>query len=260
MMALNFPTQADLKLENAPLAEVVCQVRFPPILRISAEEPTAFQDLVRDSFPLVDLEHAFVLRLPGPGANETPSAEPKASIYRFHTPDKQTTISLAADFYALSTMAYTHWGEFARLLDMTHKAVEQVYRPAYATRIGLRYINRLTLRNTGAETVGDLLSILRPELTTHIHNQAWGEAIEMRCRLVLPDDQARLTMTTVLETQTDDSAFVLDLDYFEEGRLDLDHMIERCTHYNQAIYRAFRWALLDDRLEVFKPLSKDHSI
>ena len=255
-MALNFPAQPDVQLENAPLAEVVCQVRFPPILRINAEDPTAFQERIRDSFPLVDLEHAFVLRVPGPGAKEIPSAEPKASIYRFHTPDKQTTISLAADFYAVSTTAYTHWGDFAHLLSMVHEVVVQVYRPSYATRIGLRYINRLTLGNTGCQTIADLLSILRTELTAPIRNPAWGEAVEMRCRLVLPDGPARLTMGTVFETQGDGPAFVLDLDYFEEGQFGLTGLIERCTCYNEAIYRAFRWAIWDDKLEVFKPRVK----
>ena len=258
-MALNFPIQPDVQLENAPLAEVVCQVRFPPILRISAEEPTAFQERIRNSFPLVDLEHAFVLHVPGPGANDAPSAEPKASIYRFHTPDKQMTISLAADFYAVSTTAYTHWRDFARVLGMVHEAAVQVYRPAYATRIGLRYINRLTLRNTGCETIADLLGVLRAELTAPIRNPAWGEAVEMRCRLVLPDGPARLTLGTVFETQGDEPAFVLDLDYFEEGQLDLAGLIERCTRYNGVIYRAFRWSIQDNKLEIFKPRMKELS-
>jgi len=258
-MSLNFPSKSDVQLENAPLAEVVCQVRFPPILRISAEEPTAFQERIRDAFPLVDLEHAFVLRVPGPGAKETPSAEPKASIYRFHTPDKQTTISLAADFYAVSTTAYTHWRDFARVLGMVHEAAVQVYRPAYATRIGLRYINRLTLQSTGCQTIADLLSVLRAKLTAPIRNPAWGEAVEMHCRLVLPNGPARLTMGTVFETQGDEPAFVLDLDYFEEGRLDLGGLIERCARYNEVIYRAFRWAIREDKLEIFKPRMKDLS-
>jgi uncharacterized protein (TIGR04255 family) len=258
-MVLNFPAQPDVQLENAPLAEVVCQVRFPPILRISAEEPTAFQERIRDSFPLVDLEHAFVFHVPGPGATDTPSAEPKATIYRFHTPDRRTTISLAADFFAVSTAAYSHWHDFARLLEMAHAAVEGVYKPAYATRIGLRYINRLTFSNTSSKTINDLLRVLRDELTAPIHHPAWDEAVEMRCRLVLPDGPARLTLGTVFETQGDEPTFVLDLDYFEEGQLDLAGLTERCSRYNEAIYRAFRWAIRDDQWDLFKPRKKEQS-
>jgi len=258
-MSLRFPLQPDVQLENAPLSEVVCQVRYPPILRISTEEPTAFQERIRDRFPLVDLEHGFVLRLPRPGAKEAPAAEPKASVYRFHTPDEQTTISLAADFYAVSTTAYTHWGDFTRVLDLAHQAVEQLYRPAYATRIGLRYINRLTFQNTGCQTVDELFGVLRAELTAPIHNPAWGEAVELHCRLVLPDGPARLTIGTVFETPEDGPTFVLDFDYFEEGRLELDRLIERCTCYNDAIYGAFRWAVRDDKLEIFKPRTKESS-
>ena len=258
-MPLNFPVQSDVQPENAPLAEVVCQVRFPPILRIRAEEPTAFQERVRGQFPLIDLEHAFVLHVPDPGAKETPSAEPRASIFRFHTPDKQTTISLAADFYAVSATVYSHWRDFARVLDMAHQATMQVYRPSYATRVGLRYVNRLTFQNTRTQTIDELLGVLRRELTAHIHNPAWGNAVEMRCRLVLLDGPARLTVGTVFEAPEGEPAFVLDLDYFEEGQLNLDSMIERCTRYNEAIYRAFRWSIRDDKLDVFKPRTKEVS-
>ena len=33
------------------LLEVICQLRFPTILSISAREPADFQDAIRDEFP-----------------------------------------------------------------------------------------------------------------------------------------------------------------------------------------------------------------
>ena len=34
-----------------PLAEVICQLRFPTILAIGAKDPVDFQDAIRDVFP-----------------------------------------------------------------------------------------------------------------------------------------------------------------------------------------------------------------
>ena len=34
-----------------PLVEVICQLRFPTILAIGAQEPAAFQEAVRRDFP-----------------------------------------------------------------------------------------------------------------------------------------------------------------------------------------------------------------
>ena len=258
-MALNFPQQPDVRLENSPLVEVVCQVRFPIILRITSEDPTEFQEHIRAEFPFLELEHGFVIRAPGPGVQTPPVAEPQSRSYRFRTADEQTTISLAADFYALSTTRYTDWDGFAHYLKLLSETAERVYKPTYATRIGLRYINRLTRGNTGCQSLAEIQEILRPELTSYSRSDSWAEVDEMRSRLVLKDNGAKLTVATAAGEENDEPFFVLDLDYFEEGRLNLDNIAQRCARYNHAIYRAFRWCIRDEKIEVFKPKAKELS-
>ena len=46
-----------VKYEISPLAEVIFQVRFPNILRIAAEEPSAFQEAIRESYPLFSVSN-----------------------------------------------------------------------------------------------------------------------------------------------------------------------------------------------------------
>ncbi len=259
-MSLNFPCKPDVQLENSPLIEVLCQVRFPPILRIAGEEPPSeFQEHIRSQFPQVGLEHGFVVRIPKPGIEETPVAKPQSKIYRFRTPNEQTTISLAVDFYALSSKDYTNWEDFAQYLSLTHKAVQSVYAPAYATRIGLRYINRLTPVNTGFNTIDDLLELLRPRLTAQWRSEAWSDPVEMRCRLVFTDDSAKFILDTRYGEEEEQPFFLLDFDYYEEGQLNLDDLIERCHRYNEVIYRAFRWCVRDEKLSVFNPKAKEAS-
>lgn len=256
-MPLNFPHQPDIRLANAPLAEVICQVRFPPILRIADEDPSGFQERIRNRFPLVELEHGLLVRLPGLGAKGEPAAEPQTRIFRFHSQDRLTAVSLAVDFFALSTKAYVDWDSFADNLRLATRAVTQVYRPTYATRIGLRYVNQFTRANTGCETIRELLEILRPELTAHAHNEIWGDAIQMDCRLLLADEPAKLTLGTRYAQEDGEPVFVLDLDYYVEGQLSLKRLVEQCAKFNQVIYRAFRWAIRDDRLPVFGLMSKE---
>lgn len=258
-MAVHFPAQTDVQLDNSPLIEVICQVRFPPILRIANEEPSEFQELIRNDFPLVELEHGFLFRIPGPGAKGGPSAEPQSRVFRFRTTDEQTTISLGPDFYALSSAHYTNWEEFARRLAMTHDTVQRVYKPAYAIRIGLRYVNRLTPDNTGCATIAEMFDLLRPELAQQSRSDAWSDPVEMRNRLVLTDGEAKLTLGTGYGEENDRPFFLLDFDYFEEGRLELSGLIERCTGYNDVLYRAFRWCIRDEKLHVFRPRAKESS-
>jgi len=256
-MALNFPSKPDVQLDNAPLVEVICQVRFPLILRITSEDPAEFHERIRNEFPFLELEHGFVIRALGPGVPGGPTAEPQSKTYRFRTADAQTTASLAADFYALSTKRYTHWEAFAEYLRLVSETVHGIYKPAYATRIGLRYINRLTPANTGCRTFVDLQLMLRPELTAHSRSDAWNDVTEMRSRLVLADDGAKLTLGAAYGEENGEPFFLLDFDYFEEGQLGLENLLDRCTRYNDVIYRAFRWCVRDDKLEVFKPRAKE---
>ncbi len=258
-MSLNFPPKPDVQLEASPLVEVICQVRFPVILRIASEEPSEFQEQIRTEFPLLELEHGVLFRLPGPGAKGSPTAEPQSRVYRFRTADGQTAISLAPDFYALSTSHYANWAEFARRLRLTHEAVQRVYRPTYATRLGLRYVNRLTPDNTGCKTIAEMFDLLRPELAQQSRSEAWSDPIEMRSRLVLTDQMAKLALGTGYGEEEGRPFFLLDFDYFEEGQLELSGLIERSARYNEVLYRAFRWCIRDEKLHVFRPRAKESS-
>jgi uncharacterized protein (TIGR04255 family) len=258
-MSLNFLPKPDMQLENSPLVEVICQVRFPPILRIAIQEPSEYQELVRDEFPLLQVEQGFMVRIPGPGVKAEPVAEPQPRIHRFRTADEQTAISIAADFYALSTNRYITWKEFARQLGLAHDAMQRVYKPVYATRIGLRYVNRLTPMNTGCKSVAEMFELLRSELSCQSRSEAWSMPTEAQCRLVLTDADARLTLGAGFGEQDKEPFLLLDLDYFEEGKLELDGLVERCTRYNDVLYRAFRWCILDEKLDVFRPKAKEPS-
>lgn len=258
-MSIDFPSKLDIPLKNAPLVDVVCQVRFPTILRINTEEPSDFQEEIRHQFPKIKIEQGFLLRVPKPGSGGTPMAEPQSKkTYRFHTKDEGTTVSLASDFYALSTNQYTHWSDFSDYLSLVEKAVRDVYKPSYATRIGLRYINRLTPDNTGQETLDGILSFLNPELIGYTQSEVWSTPQEMQSRLLLSDKGAKLNLRTGYgRDENNKPFFMLDFDYFEEGELPLSDLIERCVGYHDVIYRAFRWCIPDENLKVFEPLSKE---
>lgn len=72
---LCFPQQDDIRLQRAPLAAVVCQVRFSPVLRIANEQPVAFQERIRKRFPQLAVEQGPVVQM-APLGTEPPSTEP----------------------------------------------------------------------------------------------------------------------------------------------------------------------------------------
>lgn len=252
-MALHFPERPEVRLQRPPLVEVLCQVRYPPILRISKEEPIDFQERIRHRFPELEIEQPLKLNIPGLVGSGLVSAEAQPRLYRFKAPDDQTAAALAVDFYALSTNRYRHWKMFAEDLSLVHDAVMSVYRPAYGTRIGLRYVNRLDPTTTDLVSAEQIFDLVRPELTALLRGSAWSEPSDFLSQLVLSDKAAKLTLRTAYGQEEGQPFLLLDFDYFEEGRVELTDLIQRCTRYHDAIYRAFRWSFVDESLEVFGP-------
>lgn len=119
--------------EKSQLVEVICQLRFPTILSIESEEPARFQDRVREDFPRYAKQ---VENLPPVnGQAQT------VNNYSFISEDGKYKISLTKNFFALSTMAYTSWEDFAGWLDEPLGQFISTYKPAYFERVGLRYVN-----------------------------------------------------------------------------------------------------------------------
>lgn len=253
---LRFPQREDVRLQRAPLAEVICQVRFPSILRIASEQPVAFQERVRKLFPQLAVEQGVVVHME-PLGTMLPSAKPEPRIFRFKSADGNTMVSLALNFYALSTTSYTHWRDFLELLQLVNQAACEAYDIPYAARVGLRYINHLTLENTGANSVAELLEILRPELTMLLRGDCWDESLEMLNNLLLAgEENERLTLRSGFRGG-EEPVFLLDFDYYSEGNISLENLTTLCQRYHDVIYNAFRWCIQEEKLSVFAPIPVD---
>jgi len=249
-----FPKREDVRLGRAPLAEVICQVRFPPVLRIADEHPVAFQERIRTQFPQLDVEQRVMILRMAPLGTEPPSAKPEPRVFRFRSSEGNTVVSLAANFYALSTTSYTHWADFLNLLKLVNQAACDVYDLPYAVRVGLRYINRLTFGNTGTSSATELWEILRPELTLLLRDNCWDEPLEMASQLMLTADEGeRLTLRSGFKGG-EEPVFLLDFDYFAEDNISLESLPALCSRYHDAIYNAFRWCIREGKLAAFAPV------
>jgi uncharacterized protein (TIGR04255 family) len=254
-MSLNFPQKPEVRLGRSPLDEVICQVKFPPILRITREPPIEFQEAIRERFPGLEAEQGVKVKFPEIGESGKPVVESSPKLYRFIASDQKSNVALAPDFFALSTKKYTHWSDFLGDLNYVSSAVIGSYQPSYATRIGLRFINRFTRKNTNSKTLEEILSLFREELTCLIRAEVWQEPKEMISQILLKDRKANLTIRTGLGRERNESFFLLDFDYYEEGQISLEDLNRRLDGYHSRIHDAFRWCLLDESLGKFEPLS-----
>ena len=145
---------------NSPLQEVICQLRFPTILRIGHEDPVEFQELVRDVFPqyLKRQERPQPKLVNGPQPHV--EQQPPVINHCFISEDNRWKLNLTENFIALSTLHYPGWEEFARRLDRPLAEFIRSYHPAYFQRVGLRYVNFIFRERLDLEDVpwGELIA------------------------------------------------------------------------------------------------------
>ena len=135
-----FPNSDRVLYGNNPLQQVICQLRFPPILRIDSHSAADFQDRIRQEYPLYSEDDSMPeLPLPEPLVrliNARPGPNPAK---KFSSADQQWTVSLAQNFIALTTESYERWEGFRDRLRTAVNALHHIYKPAFYTRVGLRY-------------------------------------------------------------------------------------------------------------------------
>lgn len=133
----------EVHLPQTPLASVIAQVRFPRLLSIGqADTAAAFQEVLRQAYLHLVQEHVHHVTV-GEGASPGVS---HASIWRLadqpEHPDWR--VSLDQGFVALDTRRYVSRDDFLERLALVLHAVEDAFGPASATRLGVRYIDRMT--------------------------------------------------------------------------------------------------------------------
>lgn len=256
-MGITFPQQPEVRLKKSPLREVLCQVRFPPILRIGKEAPVDFQEAIRNRYPGLEVEQGVLLQFGINPVVEKPTMETSPKIYRFKSLDSKSSVALATDFFALSTTAYTHWHDFVNDFASVENAVQEEFTLPITSRIGLRFINQFTRKNTGCSSYQELLGLFRDDLTCFIRSEAWSEPAETISQFVIPDGKAKLTIRFGYGKEQKEQFFILDFDYFEEGQIEFKNLSKRLSRYHNQIYQAFRWCIKENSLERFDPIRGD---
>ena len=147
-------SQAERVIYRHPqLAEVICQLRFPTILSISAHEPAEFQEAIRDVFPqyLRRQDQPPMKVTPVPGQPPKVEQPKPVTNYQFMTADGGYRINLTQDFISLTCAKYDRWEAFARMMDKPLASFIRTYHPAYFQRVGLRYLNAFSRRDLDLE-------------------------------------------------------------------------------------------------------------
>ena len=256
-----FSQQQRCHYRRSPLSEVICQLRFPEILSISANPPAAFQEAIRDDYPEYtlrrDVPPPMVTGAPGHFSLENP---PTVVNYQFASCDGVWRVNLTGNFISLSCTRYPGWEEFAARLDKPLAAFIRLYKPAYFQRVGLRYINFISRNRLSLEGIpfsqliapcylGPLMEEDVAESTTTRCSVDAEMAIRGGCRVKL---HAGPGLVKQQGKEDKEVKFIFDQDLYMPGQLPVNlsaGALQTLHSQADAIFRAAVTHVLHDAME-----------
>ena len=262
---LNPTPMPEVPLSRAPLARVIAQARFPPILGIRNPDKVAvLQEALRETYPNLRQDQVHSIEL---GGDETPNVR-QGLIWRLADREKDAPwrVSLGVDFVALETSSYDSRDDFLERLHAVLSAVQLAFKPASASRLGLRYIDRIT--DEAVDRVADLihpgvLGIIRPPENPE---PALGDSVihMMTEAQFLAPDGARVqgrwgqlpknaTYDPNALEPVDKPSWVLDLDMFttEPQPFASEDLVTTAMGFAKCLYWLFRQMVTNDFLTYY---------
>lgn len=256
----------EVPLAQAPLAAVVAQVRFSPILTIgqsrASEAVAAFQEQLRPTYPHLTEEHTHQIDMTSP-------SQPHVGHFQIWRLADSTSrrpgwrVSLAQDFVSLETSQYDSRHDFLARLRAVIEAVSTCFSPTDSTRFGLRYIDQLT--GGTAEKVADLV---RPEVLGLL---ADGDALKhvqssivysmMHAQFLAPHGDTVLARWGILPPNTthdleildpvDEKSWLLDMDMFttRPHAFSDSSLADTAETFAESLYWLFRQMVTKDFLQ-----------
>ncbi|MBW4635463.1 MAG: TIGR04255 family protein [Iphinoe sp. HA4291-MV1] len=248
----------EVPLKDAPLVRVIAQVRFPPILSIEKKDFVgSFQEAIREKYPILQPEQTQGFAFGPQGVVQT---APQVT-WRFVDTTNSWRVSLAPNFVALETTAYSSRSDFLEHLESVLVALNESFNPKIIERFGLRYIDRLVGQN-----LKDISSLVKPEIAgiTAAEFKEYIHQTINECLFVIPDGGeqmiARWGLMPAGATFDPDaiepiaeSNWILDLDMSlsRNREFSVEALMSEAQRFAERIYTFFRWAVEDDFLRRF---------
>lgn len=245
-----------------PLADVICQLRFPEILSIGANLPVAFQEAIRSDYP----QYAARKEAPAPKLIGTPGNmrlenQPETVNYQFTSANGVWRVNLTSKFVSLACSRYTCWEDFAQQLDKPLAAFIQLYKPAYFERVGLRYVNFISRKALNLEGV-PFSQLISPCYLGPLAEEDVAEASASRCSV---DAEMSIRGGCRLKLhagpglvkrngQSDNEVkFIFDQDLYMNGNLAVNLSAGALQTLHAQAYPLFRDAITDMLHNAMEP-------
>ena len=207
---------------NPPITEALLDIRVTLPPDISLEQLAAYNDEVKDLFPVKEQRLAWT-----GGYEFKPGTAPKVippsggpDGYFFQSPSENKLIQVRRDGFTFNKLKpYTNWPQFSAEAKLHWERYLRIAKPFQVTRLALRYINRIEIPLPFKDFKEYVLTI--PEIAPGLPNAMSN----MIMQLVVPNEEINATasITETLEPVKEGQStlgFIFDIDVFRKITLE----------------------------------------
>ena len=242
-----FPSSPRTIFGKDPIAEVICQLRFPTILDVAVAPPAAFQNRIRTGYPIYEADSSGLPQDMIALLSRLPHGPPDSQSHKFLTTERSRSVTLTPDFIALSETNYEEWKNLRERILSTQAALEEVYSPSFYQRVGLRYINVLDLSKLGlpGRPWRDLLNPVfvgmsgEPDVAPTVVGMSTQASLDI-------SEHVPNAKVTIRYGPQDDGTFRFDSDFYISGEIGGPDVREILDDFNKLNGNLFRWLVPRD--------------
>lgn len=257
-MALRFPEHPDVVFRDAPLTEVLCQIRFSPILALLDKAGFAgFQEALRAEYPELESDIQAEIGVAGDAAE----MKIRPRVWRMRSADERWRVSLGIDFVALESYSYSHIGDFLGRLDEVIGVLDLTVHPGRSKRIGFRKVNSIT--HPSVDGAGDWPGLLKPQLVGLAPLPPFAGFLRADySELHLADEGGGVLSIRHGVDPESSRAYRLDLDYWTEKPHEIaprEKMRVLLREFSDSMTGFFHWCLEPEMYQHLRPFPRSEA-
>ena len=231
------------------LSEVIVRIDFLNSLKgISETLPPAPQSVAKKRFPVAEPTKSMLQEVQVAVGQSVETKQTEVTQWNFHSKDRKNTLSILPNAVFLRLTHYTSYDDLRNDFRAVVDAVFSLQSDLQATRLGLRYINRLEMNEEDPLDWADYVS---NDLLCHIRAlRDVAPLSKVMCSTEFTHDDATIRFQFGMPNPDYPAAirrkiFILDVDAYYKGILDRDEVYPSLDSFHERIQALFELSITD---------------
>jgi uncharacterized protein (TIGR04255 family) len=246
-----------------PLIEVIAQLRFPAILKITSQQPVDFQDSIRLEYPIFEASRNLQVPLELSNILTQFSSNLTSDLaYQFKSEDLNWQLSIDKNSITIATTKYERYENFIERFRSAVEIFEKIYNPSFYSRLGLRYRD-LIIRSKLDIKDKEWSELIPKHIATELHTpeisdslQNFVKNLQFKIEFGQINFNHGLVHVRDTEKEIDENAYLLDTDFFTEDKIARGENVWNIFDKSNRISRnLFRWSISDELHRAMQPHS-----